>query len=139
MIDCSKTENYFAEKRRMTKRPKDGPCGIDCAECPLFYTNNGSPELMGCSGFEMYSPEKAIEVVQKWSDEHPQRTYLTEFLKHFPNAPLHVTGILTGIPKDICPYHLGFMSIDDCRKDHNCVKCWNQPVEVEESEKNGIS
>ena len=32
-----------------------------------------------------------------------------------------------------CPYRLGIMGADDCRKDGNCVKCWNQPVE--ESEK----
>lgn len=28
-----------------------------------------------------------------------------------------------------CPYKLGLMGADDCRKDGNCVKCWNQPIE----------
>lgn len=133
MIDCTKTENYFNEKSRMTKRKKNGVCEIKCNDCPLNITNNGIG--IPCSDFETIYPKKAIAIVQKWSDEHPQRTYLTEFLKHFPNAPLHVIGILTGIPKDICPYHLGFMSIDDCpKKDRNCVKCWNLPIPIKEDE-----
>lgn len=70
-----------------------------------------------------------------------QRTYLSEFLKNYPKAQLRTVllysqleaveaGIISPeIPKCICPYHLGLMSSDDCRKDHNCVECWNQPIE----------
>lgn len=140
MIDCSKTKNYFAEKRRMTKKDKlyGGAyiCKIDCSSCPLSSLNNGTSDKISCSDFEALYPEKAIEIVQKWSDEHPQRTYLSEFLKNYPNVPLYVTGI----PK-LCPYHLGLMSIDDCRNDRNCVNCWNQPIEegdLVESEKINI-
>ena len=142
MIDCSKTENYFIEKLRMTKRTREEGCKIKCSECPLSSQNNGtSDEFMSCITFEMYHPEKAIAIVQKWSDEHPQRTYLSEFLKNYPNAQLRTellysqleaveAGIISPeIPKCICPYHLGLMSRDDCRNDHNCVECWNQPIE----------
>lgn len=133
MIDCNITKNYFSEKARMSKTTKSGTCKVVCEKCPLSSDNNGVGEC--CTDFEMLYPEQAIEAVQRWSDEHPPKTYLTEFLKHFPNAPLHVTGILTGIPKDICPYHLGFMSIDDCpKKDRNCVECWNQPIPIEDGE-----
>lgn len=134
MIDCSKTENYFAEKLRMTKRTREEGCKIKCSECPLSCQNNGTSEFTSCITFEMLYPEKAIEIVQRWSDEHPQRTYLSEFLKNYPNAPLKTVllyspgAIPLGIPKCICPYHLGPMSVDNCRKDHNCVKCWNQPL-----------
>ena len=134
MIDCSKAENYFAEKQRMTKRAKNGVCKTKCSDCPLCSDNNGTSGDLSCGCFEMYYPEKAIQIIQRWSDEHPQRTYLTEFLKNYPNAPLEDDGT-----PNFCPYRLGLMSEDNCRKDHNCVKCWNQPVEVEESEKNGIS
>lgn len=75
MIDCSKTENYFAEKRRMTKRAKNGLCKLGCSNCPLCSINNNKGQ--SCTAFEMLYPEKAIEIVQKWSDEHPQKTYLT--------------------------------------------------------------
>ena len=124
MIDCTKTTNYFNEKLRMTKRTKNGICKIKCSNCPLSSKNNGTSEGLLCGGFEMYYPEKAVKAVQKWSDEHPQRTYLSELLKNYPNISLEDNGT-----PNFCPYRLGLMSIDDCRKDHNCVKCWNQPIE----------
>lgn len=125
MIDCSRTENYLTEWRRMTKHRKDGICELNCIDCPLSSFNNGIG--VQCSDFETLYPEKAIAIVQKWSDEHPQKTYLSEFLKKYPNAPLGDGGTPTGI----CPYELGLMGADDCRKDGNCVKCWNQREEGE--------
>ena len=125
MIDCSKVENYFAEKRRMTKEQQDGVCKLKCSGCPLSSFNNGSRDMVPCFAFERIYPEKAIAIVQKWSDEHPQKTYLSEFLKHYPNAPLGDSGTPTGI----CPYELGLMGAGDCRNDGDCVKCWNQSVE----------
>lgn len=76
MIDCSKTESYFAEKRRMTKRAEKGLCKLSCSDCPLCNNNNG--EGLSCATFEMYYPEKAISAIQRWSDEHPPKTSLTE-------------------------------------------------------------
>lgn len=122
MIDCSKTENYFAEKRRMTKGAKNVLCKLGCSNCPLCSINNNKGQ--SCTAFEMLYPEKAIEIVQKWSDEHPQKTYLSELLKNHPNTLLNDDGTPT-----FCPYRLGLMGADDCRKDGNCVKCWNQPIE----------
>lgn len=123
MIDCSKAENYFAEKLRMTKRTKNGLCKIKCSNCPLCSNNNG--EGLSCPTFEMYYPEKAVKAVQRWSDEHPQRTCLTELLKNFPNTPLGDDGT----PEIICPHHLGLKDIEDCEIDPNCIECWNQTVE----------
>ncbi len=123
MIDCSKTMNYFIERLRMTKQQKDGVCKLDCSDCPLSSSNNGTG--IPCSHFETGYPEKAIAIVQKWSDEHPQKTYLSEFLEHYPNTPLKDDGT----PDSICPYKLGLMSMNYCIKGYNCVKCWNQPIE----------
>lgn len=79
--------------------------------------------------------KKAIAIVQNWSDEHPQKTYLSEFLKHYPNAPLADNGT-----PDICPEKLGLTDIKKpCFGD--CVECWNQPIEesdLVESEKINI-
>lgn len=122
MLDCMKTENYFAEKKRMIKRAGIGICRIKCEDCPLGITNNGMDVL--CSELETLYPEKAIAIVQKWSNAHPQRTYLSELLKIFPNTPLEDDGT-----PNFCPYRLGLISIDDCRKDRNCVKCWNRIIE----------
>lgn len=122
MIDCNITKNYFAEKRRMTKRAKNGLCKLGCSNCPLCSVNNNKGQ--SCTAFEMLYPEKVIEIVQKWSDEHPQKTYLTEFLKHYPNAILDESGI----PDGVIPCDLGVKERDDdCYGD--CKKCWNQTVE----------
>lgn len=123
MIDCSITENYFAEKRRMTEATKYGMCKIDCKKCPLYFTNNGTFENLSCVSFEKNYPEKAVVIVQKWSNEHPQKTYLSEFLKNYPNAPL----VHDGTP-EICLRKLGLTDIKTCRVG-GCVECWNQPIE----------
>lgn len=128
MIDCSKAENYFAEKQRMTKRCKGGICELHCCDCPLCSENNGTSENLSCTSFERRYPDKAIAIIQKWSDEHPQKTYLSELLEHFPNVPLKGDGA-----PYLCPYRLGLMSIDDCRNDRNCIKCWTQTIEESES------
>lgn len=126
MIDCSKTKNYLSEKKRMTKLLKDGTCGIDCADCPLSGKNNGTG--VACSDIETLYPEKVIEIVQKWSDEHPQKTFLTELLKNYPNIQLCNDGTPEG---NLCPYQLGLMSVDGCKQHHNCVECWNQVIPSE--------
>ena len=128
MIDCSKTENYFAEKRRMTKMTKNGLCKTKCSDCPLCSDNNGTSEDMSCTTFEMYYPEKAVKVVQRWSNEHPQKTFVTEFLKNYPRAVVNGDGI----PNSVCPYDLGLMNKHDCRK--TCIECWNQPIPIEDGE-----
>lgn len=129
MLDCMKTENYFAEKKRMIKRAGIGVCRIKCEDCPLGITNNGMNVL--CSELETLYPEKAIEIVQKWSDTHPQRTYLSVLLTHFPKIELSDAGI----PKWICPHELGLDEIEDCGgTDICCAKCWNQPIPIEEDE-----
>lgn len=127
MIDCSKTKNYFAEKQRMTGQRKDGVCELNCIDCPLSSFNNdiGIP----CMNLESSYPEKATAIIQKWSDEHLQKTYLSEFLKNYPNAKLRADRT----PQGACLHDLGLISKDDCRKKPNCIECWNQPIEESES------
>lgn len=130
MIDCSKTENYFNEKLRMTNKHKQKfggyLCELHCADCPLNSSNNGSSDMLLCSDFESFYPEKAIQIVQRWSDEHPPKTYLSEFLEHYPNAQLSDKGLPM-----ICPHLLGLMRRDDCKA--NCIECWGQTIEDGES------
>ena len=110
----------------MTKQQKNGICKLDCIDCPLSIENNNTD--FSCPYFEMCYPKKAVAIVQKWSDEHPQKTYLSEFLKNYPNVSLRDDGT-----PNFCPYRLGLMSRYACRKDRNCVKCWNRPIEESES------
>lgn len=124
MIDCSKTKNYLSEQARMTKSSDVGVCRISCNHCPLSRFNND--EEMLCTELELTHPEKAIEIVQKWSDEHLQKTYLTELLEKYPNAELD-----HGVPK-VCLKKLG--AVSGCAKTKkgdlyiSCYSCWNQPI-----------
>lgn len=126
MIDCTKTENYFAEKRRMTKRAENGLCKLGCSNCPLCSVNNNKG--LSCTGFEMNYSKKAVKAVQEWSDAHPQRTYLSELLKIFPNIPLSDDGT----PKSLCPFELGVTMTEKCNNE--CIECWNLPIPIEEDE-----
>nr|DAQ24859.1 MAG TPA: hypothetical protein [Caudoviricetes sp.] len=121
MIDCSKTANYLSEKLRMTKKTKIGLCKTNCSDCPLCGDNNGKG--LSCAIYEMYYPKKAIEAVQRWSNEHPQKTYLTELLKNYPNAKLGEDGV----PMNMCPSILGLQDLENCGK-ISCVECWNQSI-----------
>nr|DAN07739.1 MAG TPA: hypothetical protein [Caudoviricetes sp.] len=130
MIDCTKTTNYFTEKLRMTKRTKNGLCKIKCSNCPLCSNNNG--EGLSCPDFEMYYPEKAVKAVQRWSDEHPQKTFLTEFLKNYPNAELD-----HGVPKVCLKNQELFRVVQKQKKGDmyiSCYSCWSQPIPIEDGE-----
>ena len=63
-IDCGKTVNFFNEYKRMCKEENKSKCSA----CPLSYDNNGTG--IGCSTYIKLYSEEAIEIVQKWSDEH---------------------------------------------------------------------
>lgn len=128
MIDCNITKNYLSEQARMTKSSDVGVCRISCNHCPLSRFNND--EEMLCTELELRHPEKAIAIIQKWSDDHPQRTYLTEFPKHYPNAQLNDAGL----PTTGCPYRLGLIGDEECKKNRDCVKCWNQPMPIKDGE-----
>lgn len=126
MIDCNITTNYLTERYRMTQKGK--LCKV-CygTECPLCAKNNGVG--ITCVELESSYPEKAISIVQRWSDEHPQRTYLSEFLEHYPNASLHDDGT-----PHLCPSDLGWNDSRKCREQSNCVECWSQIIPIEEDE-----
>lgn len=131
IMDCSKTENYLREKVRMTTIGNGGYCSIDCDICPLSYNCNNTG--VDCERLEIAYPQKAIEIVQEWSDKHPQKTYLSEFLKHYPNVK-----IKNGFPNDICAASLGICeNCEEIGKDGivvqkrncTCKECWNTPIE----------
>ena len=59
-----------------------------------------------------------------WSQEHPRKTMLQDFLEKYPYAKLRNDGT----PEGICPDILGYEDGESwC--DRKCVKCWNRPLE----------
>lgn len=111
MTDCNITANYFAEKERLCASI------LECFDCPL----------RDCTSIEKKYPKRAISIVQRWSNEHPnehsKRTFLTELLKNYPNLPLCEDGT----PVHLCPSNLGLNKIEECN--YKCARCWNQTVE----------
>ena len=94
-----------------------------CVNCPLSIRNNCTEEI--CGDFEMEYPEKAVEIVEKWAEEHPTRTRQSEFLKLIPNADTDKDGVL-----DVCPRSVERLfeivcsnrTCSECRKEYWLVE-----------------
>ena len=117
-VDCSSVLNYAQEFNRMCKS-----VGCKCNNCPMYAIVGRCDTVGGIT-------QTHIDIVQKWSDEHPQETMLEHFLKLFPNAPQDDDET----PMHTCPYHLGWEKL--CPRDnqfvYECKECWSRTyVEVE--------
>lgn len=78
----------------------------------------GFGKVPKCNRTEDDNPEKAVEIVEKWSKEHPMKTRQSEFLKMFPNADIG-QGYLNVCPKRI---DLNSLTEDECA-DLRCSDC----------------
>ena len=96
----------------------------DCTGCEIESKSSG----MHCAEYMEKYPEQTVEIVEKWSKEHPQETRLTQFLKHYPNAPLDMYGIPCACVKDLGIVEYEYLCSDDCT---DCPDCWNTPIEEE--------
>lgn len=121
MADCSKTKVFFEELDRMCNTVNGYGEVEDC----VFYKPH-----YGCCGYMHWLPdgvEKAVTVLQKWSDEHPKKTRQSEFIKMFPNAQMERRHLA------FCPKL--FNNTLKCRKDGSggcrvCIeKYWSEEVE----------
>lgn len=117
-IDCSVTVNFLREKKRMCDSYMDG-----CGTCALREVSKYTE--YSCSSYLFNFPGDAIEIVQKWSDEHPAKTRLMDIRVKYPNIPME-----DGTPV-VAPWVLGY-----CRECSMCSKadkitpdCWNEPVD----------
>lgn len=116
---------YFNEKTRMLDslgRTGEGCHGVDSVNCPLSTDNNGMKIV--CTELECTHPEKAIEIVEKWSAEHPIKTMLMDFMEKHQNAQLNDNGA-----PYVCPYVLGYEDKrPDICKTLMCSECWSRPI-----------
>lgn len=83
-IDCNISENYLNEFRRMCN------WSGDCPKCDAVDLCNS----------EYPKPAAMVAVTQKWSDEHPIKTYLEDLKEKYPN----VDSDIDNLP---CPSVLG--------------------------------
>ncbi len=82
-----------------------------CYNCPLYDTDCSS------SCF----PDNADEIVDKWVQEHPVKTYAMDFFEKFPNAPRDRDGA----PKTCWKHVYGDGKY--CSSDA-CTECWNREM-----------
>ena len=73
--DCSKTLDFVHEFTRM--------CDGGCRACPLLYRKECTLRKV---------TEKTIAIVQKWSDEHPEKPKLTKKEKAFLDSFAYLEG-----------------------------------------------
>lgn len=113
-IDCSVTVNFLREWRRYCG-------GRRCGYCDLSKHNECGFPACQVKDF----PEKAVEVIQAWSDEHPVKTRFDDLLEKYPKAML-----TDGMPY-FYPYVLGYC--DDCKTCRiackKYIECWNEPLD----------
>lgn len=105
---------YLKEKQRICDK-------LRCEICPLSRRSNGTE--YDCEDLELERPELCVDIVEKWSAEHPVKTRQSEFLKMFPNADLMRDGAI-----NICPRYTDIRykrqderfqtNCDDCRKEY---------------------
>lgn len=111
-VDCSKTLNYVAEKKRLCESNTE-----HCINCVL--------NEIGCDVVDEITA-KHIEILQKWSDEHPHQTMADKFFEIFPKAKKTENGLPL-----YCPHYLGWGEYEKCPKgqgiDISCTDCWNRP------------
>ncbi len=106
------------EKVKLIKdyaRMCESKVGIDCDGCEL----NKNKKYSSCKLFMMKEPEKAVEIIEEWSAEHPAKTRQSEFLKMFPNAKMRDGAII------ITPCEINIMNAESkmCKNFSGCNEC----------------
>lgn len=70
----------------------------------------------------------AVDIVEKWSKDHPRKTRLQDFKEKYPNGTFEKDS---EIPH-VCCDDLGYCfckSSNGGGPEGDCKKCWNEPVE----------
>lgn len=112
MADCTKTVEFLREWKRMCD-------GTICRRCGIGEANDSV--TMSCRRYVMTYPEDAIDIVQKWSDEHPALTWAGKLRELLPNA--NIDGLVCGT----CPRDLfgGDAPVNYTNCVNKCSDCWN--------------
>lgn len=109
---------FVKERNRMCNVVKG------CHECPLY--------LKGCTFIELIEQD-TIDIVEKWSKEHPVKSYLDVFKDAM--ASVGVTYPDEWILDEFCVVKtlMGEPIPDNCffpKVDNSCVTCWHQECKL---------
>ena len=90
----------------------------NCEGCPIYKSSS----FTGCHDTLVRHFDEANEIILKWCEEHPIKTYKSDFLEKFPNASLIDSGAYV-----ICKRRV--YDGDGCKMHLKCSDCWNEPME----------
>lgn len=117
---------FLSEASRMCGRTKS------CAECAANEVCGFTPEFPSDFG-EADQMQKMVKIVEKWAEEHPRKTLLSELLKRWPAVKKDHNGIPLIYPciANTIQYKSRFGGCEkrggyceECRKEY-----WGQEVE----------
>jgi hypothetical protein len=113
---------YLKEKWRMcdTNR-KRNPHSFMCNTCDLGKNNNKVD--LTCVELECIEPQKSVDIVENWSNEHPVKTRADVFREMFPLAD----------SIELCPIDIQGKNCEDYwTEKHDCDICkrkyWDAPT-----------
>lgn len=115
-IDCSKTVNFLREYKRMCDSYEH------CCQCA--FNEPVRSEGISCNMYCKEHPKIAVENVQAWSDEHPQKTRLDDLKEKYPKFEVHPHGY-----PSLRPFMFGYCKgCGSCALSPTSV-CWDEPVD----------
>lgn len=131
----AKGEHNMDAKRFLEEARKMCKARSTCVDCPIKYGGNACPFHENIP--ENWTPgeiERIVPIVEQWSEEHPKKTRLADFLEKYPNAPLNKNGMPA-----LMPWNLGYcgdVSCCACEKAEGkpLAWCWNQEAESNETD-----
>lgn len=123
-MDCSKTIDFFAEAKRLCDSRATCDDTAHDERCPFFKCCRNM--LITLDAVES---EKTVEILQKWSNEHPKKTYEQDFFEKFPKAQVCSDGSPFVCRKRI--YGGIHSTLENCDYTGACYKCWNEPMNDE--------
>lgn len=127
-MDCSKTIDFFAEIKRICALRDDCRDLIKSDICPMYDFCR-----LAYSATNRIIIKNAILTLQKWSDEHPRKTYAQDFFKKFPNAKPDKEGV-PRICRANCYGGSCQHSAISGAGPAPCKDCWNEEMEAEDDE-----
>ena len=122
-MDCNKTINFYHELQRLCDSR---------TRCVNDEANKGQCPMLGrcedaLTKISIEDATKLVEIIQKWSDEHPKKTYAQDFFEKFPKAQSYSDGSPVVCRKII--YGEIRPPFKNCHYTGACYKCWNEPME----------
>lgn len=120
-MDCNKTINFLHELKRL--------CDSRAA-CNAVQTNEEQCPLSDVCVWRLgivcnEDVKRAIEILQKWSNEHPKKTYAQDFLEKFPEAQRNWDGVPFVCRKRIYG-GIHSTTLEGCDDTKACYRCWNE-------------